>query len=70
MIRLTEAREAAGFTRARLGAESRIHPARVGQFENGYAVPYPVELGRLAAALGFEGIPAALLDVMDDERRA
>jgi len=70
MIRLTKEREAAGLTRFRLGADSRIHPARVGQFENGRAIPYPVELARLAEALKFSGDPAGLLEVVDDERHA
>ena len=59
---LTKAREAAGLTRARLGALASIHPARVGQFENRRAVPYPVELGRIAEALEYAGEPETLLE--------
>jgi len=36
------------------------------QIENGHVVPYPVELQRLAQALGWQGEPAALLDVLDE----
>ncbi len=54
-------------TRARLGAEANVHPARVGQFENQMAVPYPVEIARIAAALHFAGDPADLLEVVDHE---
>ena len=62
VLKLTKAREEAGLTRARLGAEANVHPARVGQFENQMARPYPVEHARNAAALHFEGDPETLLD--------
>ena len=65
--RLKKEREAAGLTRARLGALSSVHPARYGQIENQLAVPYPVEIARIAAALHFEGDPADLLEVVDHE---
>lgn len=67
MLMLTREREAAGLTKARLGAEANVHPARVGQFENQRAVPYPVELARIAAALHFEGDPDELLEVVSHE---
>jgi transcriptional regulator with XRE-family HTH domain len=67
VVRLTREREAAGLTRARLGADANIHPARVGQFENQRAVPYPVELARIAAVLHFEGDPDDLLEVVSHE---
>lgn len=70
MKRLTKEREARGWTRTELGFHSRIHPARVGHFENGRATPpdSSVELKRLAEALGWRGEPAALLDEIDDDR--
>lgn len=70
--RLTKAREAAGITRTRLGADAGIHPARVGQIENGRVVPPKgsVELVRLAAALDFEGDPDTLLDEVVDHAPA
>jgi transcriptional regulator with XRE-family HTH domain len=67
VLKLTRAREAAGLTKARLGAEANVHPARVGQIEYQMAVPYPVELTRIAAALHFEGDPADLLEGVDRE---
>jgi transcriptional regulator with XRE-family HTH domain len=65
--RLTTLREARDETRAALGARADVHPARVGQFENGRAVPPAdsVELRRLAEALGWKGDPAALLEEVD-----
>ena len=67
MIALTKAREAAGWTRFKLGAEARIHPARVGQIESEKTVPYPVELERLAGALAWQAEPEALLERVDVE---
>lgn len=59
-------------TKRALGARSNIHPARVGEFENGRAIPPTgsVELRRLAEALGWTGDPAALLEEVDDEPKA
>ena len=65
MLRITDLRRAAGLTKFRLGALASIHPSRVGQFESGRVVPYPVELERLARALGWQGEPAALLDEVE-----
>lgn len=67
MLMLTKVREAAGLTRARLGAEAHVHPARVGQIENRRVVPYDVELARIAAALHFTGDPAVLLEAVDHD---
>ena len=69
MMMLTKVREAAGLTRARLGALANIHPARVGQFENRRSVPYPVELARIAEALAYAGQPDTLLEDADDSGR-
>jgi len=66
MLQLTREREARGWSRTELGRLARIHPARVGQAENGYVRPYPVELARLAEALAWPGDPAALLEEVDD----
>ena len=66
MIRLTIEREQRQWSRAELGRLARIHPARVGQAENGHVRPYPVELERLAADLAWKGEPAALLDEVGD----
>lgn len=65
---LTRERESRGWSRAELGRRARLHPARVGQGENGRAVLYDVELARLAAALDWTSDPAALLEEVDDDR--
>ena len=64
MIELTRQREAAGLTRTELGRLALMHPARVGQIENGRVVPprNSVELHRLSQALNFyPSDPADLL---------
>lgn len=63
---LTRQREAFGWTRRELGARADLHPARVGVIENGRVVPYPIELARLARALGWSGNPEDLLGEVDD----
>jgi transcriptional regulator with XRE-family HTH domain len=67
MLELTCRREAAGWTRMELGRRARIHPARVGQIENGRVRPPAdsVELRRLARALRFGGVPKDLLEDAD-----
>lgn len=62
MFRLTQERETKGWTRAKLGGEANLHPATVGTIESGQYRPYPVQLARLAAALGFTGDPTVLLE--------
>ena len=64
---LTREREALGWSKSELGRQARLHPARVGQGENGRALLYDVELQRLAAALAWPGDPAALLEEVDRE---
>ena len=66
---LTREREARGWSKSELGRQARLHPARVGQGENGRAILYDVELARLAAALGWPGDPAGLLEEVDHERQ-
>ena len=63
---LTREREARKWSRAELGRQSRLHPTRVGQAENGRALLYDVEMQRLAAALDWSGDPAALLEDVGD----
>jgi transcriptional regulator with XRE-family HTH domain len=67
MLELTRQREAAGWTRTELGRRARIHPARVGQIENGRVRPPAdsVELRRLVRALRFRGEPGDLLEGAD-----
>ena len=63
---LTRERVARGWSKAKTGRKSELHPARVGQAENGRAVLYDVELQRLAEALGWSGDPRDLLKDVDD----
>ena len=55
-----------GLTRARLGAISEVHPARVGQIESGRVIPYAPELGRIARALRWQGEPRRLLEEAEE----
>ncbi|OPZ43231.1 MAG: hypothetical protein BWY94_01925 [Actinobacteria bacterium ADurb.BinA094] len=61
MLELTRQRELRGWNKRQLGQEADLHPARVGVIENGRVRPYPVELARLAAALGWESDPEDLI---------
>jgi transcriptional regulator with XRE-family HTH domain len=67
MLRLAQERKAAGWTKMELGRRAYIHPARVGQIENGRVRPPAdsVELQRLATALHYEGDPKDLLSEAD-----
>lgn len=67
MIRMTQAREGAGWSRTELGRRARIHPSRVGGFELKRVVPYPVELRRLAKALQWADEPELLLEEVGDD---
>ncbi len=69
-LRLQRLREAQHITRTVLGARASLHPSVVGQIEGGRYIPPndSVTLSRLAAALGWQGDPAELLDVVDDGR--
>jgi transcriptional regulator with XRE-family HTH domain len=67
MLEVTRQREAAGWTRMDLGYRAGLHPARVGQIENGRVRPPAdsVELQRLAKALRYAGDPKDLLDEVE-----
>ena len=67
---MTREREARRWSRAELGRQSRLHPSRVGSIENERVRPYDIELERIAAALGWTGDPAALLEEVDHARPA
>lgn len=51
VLRMTELREARGWSRAELGRQARIHPVRIGMIENLRVRPYRGECERIAAAL-------------------
>lgn len=63
---ITREREARGWSRTELGRLAHIHPARVGQAENGWVIPYPAERLRLAQALGFHGDPLELFSEAEE----
>lgn len=66
---LTKLRIGRGWTKMELGSRARLHPARVGQIENGRAIPgdNSCELRRLADALGWNGEPRDLLYESDGQ---
>lgn len=66
---LTRERVRRGLNKTGLGRMARLHPSRVGVIENGWAIPYPIELSRLAEALEWEGEPDALLEEVNDDPR-
>jgi transcriptional regulator with XRE-family HTH domain len=51
MRRLKAERLKRRWTQLDLAARSRVQPADISKFENGYAVPYPPQAARLARAL-------------------
>ena len=66
MMRLTMERERKGWSKQRLAQEARLSPVYVSQAESGRRVFYDSELDRVAAALGWDGKPEALLEDADD----
>jgi hypothetical protein len=55
-----------GRSRNALSIDAKLAPSQVGWIETGRFVPYPVQLGRLAAALGYVGRPEDLLKDVSD----
>lgn len=51
---LRNLREARDWTRAELARRAGMHPATVGQIEAGRVAPYPVQVAKLARALGVD----------------
>jgi hypothetical protein len=47
-----------------------MHSSTVSQIENARMLPYPTQLAKLAAALGWTREPGALLDEVDREPAA
>jgi len=62
MKNLSVQRLAHHWSKSELGRRASLHPARVGQAENGRAVLYDIELRRLADALGWQDDPRTLLE--------
>lgn len=69
MIAMQAEREQLGWSKLRLSQEARIAPIYVSQAESRRRVPYPPELERIAAALGWTGEPAALLEDVNDDAK-
>ncbi len=61
MRRITRAREAKGWSKAKLARVSHMNATTVGQIEAGRWVPYDGQLEKLARALGFPESEAHLL---------
>ncbi len=67
MTRLKLLRQRAGLSQAGLGDRSGINGVRICLTERERYVPSEAELRRLAVTLHFDGEPAALLEVLDEE---
>ena len=67
MKAMTKEREARGWSRAELARRADMNAATVGQIEAGRFIPYPAQLRKIAVALGFNGEPAALLEVAGND---
>lgn len=67
MICLTKAREAQGLSKRRLGVLSNVDASDIARAENRGLRLYPVQLERIAEALGWEERPEKLLEAVKDE---
>jgi ribosome-binding protein aMBF1 (putative translation factor) len=65
MKRLRKEREARMWSKAELARQANMNSATVGQIENGVLRPYPVQLNKLATALGWRCAPEDLMDEVD-----
>lgn len=66
MLKLSQARQAKGWTKLELSRQALLTPGLVTQIEVGRFKPYDVQLARVAEALGWEGDPAILLEEVED----
>lgn len=64
--RLRAERQRLGLSGLELSRRSRVAPAVISQAELGRLIPYPVQLGRLAEALGWTGDPEELLEDLEE----
>lgn len=67
MKKLTELRQARGWSKAELARRARLAEADVGKIESGRHVPYEAQLRRLARALG---VPVAEATTLLDEDKS
>lgn len=65
MKRIQQEREMRGWSKLRLSQEARVAPGYIGMAEAGRRMLYPPEAERVAAALGWEHDPMALLDEVE-----
>ena len=63
--KITVERENVGVSKTRLAQMAGLNPGTIIGTESGRLVPYPVQLAKMAAALGWTGDPAALMDEVD-----
>lgn len=63
MLRLQAERERLGLSRSEIARRAGMHPSTVSQIEALYiGKPYPSQLEKLRAAIGYAGDAAELLD--------
>lgn len=67
-LKITQAREALGITRAECARRAGINASTQSQLELGRFKGYPSQLSRLAAILRFEGDPADLVEPADEDQ--
>ena len=67
MRRVTQLREAQGWSKLKLAKEASLTPCIVIWIEQGRFVPYSVQLDRLVQALGWQGEPLDLLREVEDD---
>jgi len=65
MNRIRSERERHGWSQAELARRAGMHNSTVNQIENGRMLPYPNQLAKIVAALGWAGEPAELLQETD-----
>lgn len=69
MKAITRERESRGWSRAELARRANMNAGTIGLFENGRLLPYAGQLDKIAAALGWPGDPAGLMEEVDHERQ-
>lgn len=66
MLRLEQEIREKGWSFSETSHQSGVNQVTIGQIVAGRFVPYPVQLEKLARALGFEGEPAQLIEEVED----
>lgn len=68
MLVITSLRLKKGWSKAELARRSRMHISDMTRIEQGMLKPYPVQLTRLAGALGFAGPADKLLEGANSDK--